>query len=172
VRYLVDGNNVMGQRVGFHRDRAGARRRLVDELERFARRGGDTVEVVFDGQPSGSLPGSPSEGQGRDAPAGLREGGVRVTYAGRGADADTRIRELVGQAPAERRPVVVTSDRRLAEDVRRLGAEVLRSGELRRRLDALPPEDEDAIDEAGPAAGAESSHDTGPRAGAESEARE
>ena len=99
MRYLVDGNNVMGQRVGFHRDRAGARRRLVDELQRFARRGGDTVEVVFDGTPSpGRLPGPPSEGQGRDAPAGLREGGVRVTYAGRGADADTRIRELVGRA--------------------------------------------------------------------------
>ena len=112
---------------------------------------GDTVEVVFDGSPS-----EPSEGHSLDAPAGLREGGVRVTYAGRGADADTQIRELVGQAEAEHRPVVVTSDRRLAEDLHRLGAEVIRSGELRRRLDALPPEDVDAGDAAGPPAGTES----------------
>ena len=53
MSYLVDGNNVMGQRVGWHRDRAGARRRLVDELQRFARRSGDRIEVVFDGVPDG-----------------------------------------------------------------------------------------------------------------------
>ena len=144
MSYLVDGNNVMGQRVGWHRDRAGARQRLVDELQRFARRSGDRIEVVFDGVPSGVA----AEGPGKDESGGAREGGVRVTYAGRGTDADTRIRELVGQAPAQQRPVVVTSDRQLAADVRRLGAEVMRSGELRRRLDALPHGDAGADEEA------------------------
>jgi predicted RNA-binding protein with PIN domain len=136
--YLVDGNNVMGQRVGWHRDRAGARRRLVRELQRFARHSGATIEVVFDGAPDRAPDGAPSEGQQVDAPQGPPPGAVRVTYAGRGTDADTRIRERVQQAPAQRRPVVVTSDRRLAADVRLLGAEVIRSGELRRQLDALP----------------------------------
>jgi hypothetical protein len=75
-----------------------------------------------------------------------------VTYAGRGTDADTRIRERVQQAPAQRRPVVVTSDRGLAADVRRLGAEVIRSGELRRQLDALP-EGNGAADKAAEAEG-------------------
>ena len=44
---MVDGNNVMGQRVGWHRDRAGARRRLAGELERFAEWVGEAVEVVL-----------------------------------------------------------------------------------------------------------------------------
>jgi hypothetical protein len=42
------------------------------------------------------------------------------------------------EASRERRTLkVVTSDRALADYVRRCGAEVIRSGEFRRRLDAL-----------------------------------
>ena len=33
--YLVDGNNVMAQTVGWHRDRAAARKRLIRDLARF-----------------------------------------------------------------------------------------------------------------------------------------
>jgi predicted RNA-binding protein with PIN domain len=125
VAYLVDGNNVMGQRVGWHRDKPGARRRLLGDLARFARSEGVPVAVVFDGAPDDSVPDG-----------GTLEG-VRVYYAGRGSDADSRIRELVGHAPDRRALTVVTSDRRLADDVRHLGARVTRSGEFRRRLDAL-----------------------------------
>src|SRR5262245_11652165 len=125
MTYLVDGNNVMGQRVGWHRDKAGARRRLLAELTEFAREVGEPVDVVFDGLPDD------------DHPDGTTVGGVRVYYAGRGSDADTRIRELVEEAPEREGLKVVTSDRRLAEDVRRHGVQVIRSGQLRRHLDAL-----------------------------------
>jgi len=124
MSYLVDGNNVMGQRVGWHRDKAGARRRLLGELSRFARAAGVTVEAVFDGAPDEFFPD------------GSYFMGVRVFYAERGSDADARIKELV-EASRERRTLkVVTSDRALADYVRRCGAQVVRSGEFRRRLDA------------------------------------
>src|SRR5919199_1223351 len=96
MSYLVDGNNVMAQRVGWHRDKPGARRRLLGELARFAR------------------------------------------------DADERIKGLV-EASRERRTLkVVTSDRALADYVRRCGAEVIRSGEFRRRLDAATADAQEA----------------------------
>jgi predicted RNA-binding protein with PIN domain len=123
VAYLVDGNNVMGQRVGWHRDRAGAQRRLLRELARFAQASGTPVTVVFDGQPDA------------DVPDGATVDGVRVHYAAPGADADARIVELVRRAPAGGAPTVVTSDRLLIDRVRAHGARVIRSGELRRSLD-------------------------------------
>ena len=121
--YLVDGNNVMGQRVGWHKDRAGARRRLLSELVHFSRAAGARVEVVFDGAPDDFFP------DGSD----FR--GVRVHYSGRGSDADTRIKQLAESSRERRTLKVVTSDRALADYVRRLGVEVVRSGEFRRRLD-------------------------------------
>src|SRR2546423_11910470 len=124
MSYLIDGNNVMAQRVGWHRDKAGARRRLLGELARFARGSGVTVEAVFDGAPDEFFPD------------GSEFMGVRVFYAARGSNADERIKELV-EASRERRTLkVVTSDRALADYVRRCGVEVIRSGEFRRRLDA------------------------------------
>jgi predicted RNA-binding protein with PIN domain len=125
MSYLIDGNNVMGQRVGWHRDRAGARRRLLTELARFAREAGVTVEAVFDGAPDESFPD------------GSYFMGVRVFYAARGSDADERIKQLVEVSRERRTLKVVTSDRALADYVRLCGAEVVRSGEFRRRLDAL-----------------------------------
>ncbi|HEX8353538.1 MAG TPA: NYN domain-containing protein [Pyrinomonadaceae bacterium] len=129
MSYLVDGNNVMAQRVGWHRDKAGARRRLLGELARFAREAGVTVEAVFDGAPDDFFPD------------GSYFMGVRVFYAERGRDADARIKEMV-EASRERRTLkVVTSDRALADYVRRCGAPVIRSGEFRKRLDALAAPD-------------------------------
>jgi predicted RNA-binding protein with PIN domain len=137
MSYLVDGNNVMAQRVGWHRDKAGARRRLMTELSRFARGAGVTVEVVFDGAPEDFFPD------------GSYFMGVRVFYAERGSDADSRIKELV-EASRERRTLkVITSDRALADYVRRCGVEVIRSGEFRKRLDAAEAERASAKDEAG-----------------------
>ena len=137
MSYLVDGNNVMGQRVGWHRDRAGARRRLLAELARFARGAGVTVEAVFDGAPDEFFPD------------GSYFMGVRVFYAERGSDADARIKQLV-EASRERRTLkVVTSDRALADYVRRCGAEVIRSGQFRRRLDVLSETEETKHDARG-----------------------
>lgn len=124
MSYLVDGNNVMGQRVGWHRDKPGARRRLLGDLARYARAARVSVEVVFDGAPDEHFPD------------GADFGGVRVFYAARGSDADTRIKQLVEDSRERRTLKVVTSDRDLASYVRRCGAAVIRSGEFRRRLDA------------------------------------
>jgi predicted RNA-binding protein with PIN domain len=120
----VDGNNVMGQRVGWHRDRAGARRRLLGELSRLARNERLTIEVVFDGAPDEHFPD------------GSRFMGVRLFYAARGSTADERIKAMVDAARDRRTLVVVTSDRQLADYVRRSGVRVVRAGEFRRRLDA------------------------------------
>jgi predicted RNA-binding protein with PIN domain len=124
--YLVDGNNVIAQRVGWHRDKPGARRALLDALARFAQSTGGRVAVVFDGAPEEHFPDGSS----------FR--GVRVFYAERGSNADERIKQMAEEARERRTLTVVTSDRALADYVRRLGARVLRSGEFRRRMeDAL-----------------------------------
>ncbi|HYP52291.1 MAG TPA: NYN domain-containing protein [Pyrinomonadaceae bacterium] len=124
MSYLIDGNNVMAQRVGWHRDKASARRRLLGEVARFARAAGVSASVVFDGAPEEHFPD------------GSSFMGVTVFYAERGRDADARIRRMVDESRERRTLVVVTSDRALADYVRRSGARVVRSGEFRGRLDA------------------------------------
>jgi len=135
MSYLVDGNNVMAQRVGWHRDKPGARRRLLTELSKFARVSGVSVEVVFDGAPDEFFPD------------GSYFMGVRVFYSERGSDADSRIKDLVERSRERRTLKVVTSDRALADYVRRCGVEVIRSGEFRKRLDAPETSDAHAKDE-------------------------
>ena len=130
--YLVDGNNVMAQRVGWHRDKRRARLALLDELADFAVRKGATVAVVFDGAPDDFV-----------ADDTLYRG-VRVHYAARGSDADSRIRSLVESSRERRTLFVVTSDRALADSVRARGARVLRSGEFRRTLEGRPAGEEAA----------------------------
>ena len=125
MSYLIDGNNVMAQRAGWHRDKPGARRALLDALARFAEVKRVRVTVVFDGAPEQHF------GDG----ASYR--GVRVFYAERGSNADERIKGLV-EAERERRTLlVVTSDRALADYVRRCGARVLRAGEFRQRMEEI-----------------------------------
>lgn len=123
MSYLVDGNNVMGQRVGWHRDRVRARRELLEELARFAARKKVRVAVVFDGAPDENFAD------------GSSYRGVRVHYAARGSNADERIKTLVETSRERRTLIVVTSDRALAEYVRRCGAQHLRAGEFRRRME-------------------------------------
>ncbi len=124
MSYLVDGNNVMGQRAGWHTDKPGARRALLVELSRFARASGVTLAVVFDGAPDDFFPD------------GASFMCVRVFYAERGSNADERIKRIVDDSRERRTLKVVTSDRELANYVRRSGVEVIRAGDFRRRLDA------------------------------------
>jgi uncharacterized protein YaiI (UPF0178 family) len=122
TRWIVDGMNLIGSRpTGWWRDRPGAMRGLVEELERFAASAGEPVTVVFDGKPF-ALDG--------DA--------VDVRFASRrGPDAaDDDIAALV-EADAEPGELsVVSSDAGLAGRVRAAGATVVGAGEFRRRLDA------------------------------------
>ena len=123
MSYLIDGNNVMAQRVGWHRDKPGARRALMDDLARFALGRRARVEVVFDGAPE------------KHFADGASYKGIRVFYAERGSNADERIKQLVEQSRERRTLLVVTSDRALADYVRRCGAQVIRSGEFRKRME-------------------------------------
>jgi len=107
---LVDGNNVMGSRPdGWWKDRAGAARRLVEQIGDWAARADQDVLVIFDGAPPPAMP-QPDR--------------VEVRFASRrGPDAaDDDIAEIV--AAEEDPPFVVTSDADLARRVREHGAEV------------------------------------------------
>jgi len=113
-RVIVDGNNVIGSRPdGWWRDREGASRRLIEQLQALARRTGDRIAVVLDGRP---LEGLPEGTHDR----------VLVAYARRGGRnaADDRIVEEVAADTDPASLVIVTSDRELAQRVRNLGATV------------------------------------------------
>ena len=128
-RLVVDGMNVIGSRPdGWWRDRAGAARRLVRRLEALTDASGDELTVVFDGRPGRSGPPEQPEGEP-----------LRVLYArrsGRNA-ADERIAELVAEDAQPASLTVVTSDAALRREVEALGARVVGSSTLLRRLDAL-----------------------------------
>jgi predicted RNA-binding protein with PIN domain len=125
VRWLVDGMNVIGSRpTGWWRDRPAAMRALAADLEGFARRTGDQLTVIFDGEPF-DLDGD----------------GVEVRFAsrrGRNA-ADDDIARL---AAADEQPgtlTVVSSDAELARRVQAAGARTLGAGAFRRRLEERGP---------------------------------
>jgi predicted RNA-binding protein with PIN domain len=94
--YLLDGNNIMGQRVGWHRDKPAARRRLIDELQRLAERLDTEITVVFDA-PAGNPP--------------QRLGRLDVYYARVHETADDSIVDLAKQRREDLRLIAVTSDR-------------------------------------------------------------
>lgn len=120
-RYIVDGMNVIGSRpTGWWRDRPGAMRGLVGELDAFAEREGHDVTVVFDGRPFE-----------------LEGDGIHVMFATRRGPnaADDDIAAMVESDGSPGELSVVTSDGDLARRVRSAGASVLGAGEFRRRLD-------------------------------------
>lgn len=142
MAYIVDGNNVMGQTPGWHRDKPGSRHRLLRELAAFAAGAKARVTVVFDGAPDDGVPD------------GSTFRGVRVYYPARGSDADSVIERLVASSRDRRGLTVVTSDRRLAAECRDLGARVVRSGEFRKQMASAAsraPDEEPGKSEAPPA---------------------
>jgi predicted RNA-binding protein with PIN domain len=123
VPYIVDGMNVIGTEPdGWWRDRAAARRRLVEDLASLESDGIE-VTVVFDGR---ARPGETAEAETR---------GVRVSFAPGGPNAaDDAIVEMVANLPRPVDTTVVTSDRALVERVRQLGAKVESARAFRSRL--------------------------------------
>jgi len=110
MRWIIDGNNVMGSRPdGWWRDRPRAMQRLVSELDAFAVASGEEVLVVFDG-----------------GPRELRADRVEVAFARRsGRDAaDDEIVRRAAEDPEPDALTVVTSDRALAGRARATGAAV------------------------------------------------
>lgn len=112
----------MGQRVGWHRDRRGAQRRLMRELAELRSSEDVDIIVVFDGP----TPENISDGEIRD--------GVHVFFAGPRSNADDRIVQLAQETSDTEGLLAITSDRALAARLRDLGVRTLRSGAFRRKL--------------------------------------
>ena len=121
---MIDGMNLVGSTPdGWWRDRPGAMRRLAAELAAFAEETGEPVTVVFDGRPFDIA-----------APP------VEVAFApqgGRNAAADV-IERMVGTYAAPGNVTVVTSDRKLAERVRRHGAQVVPARTFSNTIRSVP----------------------------------
>jgi hypothetical protein len=124
MRWIVDGNNVIGARPdGWWRDRAAAAARLAAQVDAFARSTGQPVTLFFDGRPRdlGLPDDTPLETE--FAPRPGRNAADHAIAERVEADAD----------PASMR--VVTSDRELAGRVAAAGAGVEGAGRFRARLD-------------------------------------
>jgi predicted RNA-binding protein with PIN domain len=120
VHLVVDGYNVT--KTGYpDLPLSDQRERLVHQLAVLAARTGAEVTVVFDGAGVVAVPSA--------APRG-----VRVLFSDPGVLADDVIRALVTAEPEGRPVVVVTSDRAVADSVRRRGAHPVPSAVLLARL--------------------------------------
>jgi uncharacterized protein YaiI (UPF0178 family) len=117
MTWVVDASNVIGSRPdGWWRDRAGATRRLVEQLDRLP----EPVIVVLDA-------GAPPPAEHAEV--------VVASRRGRDAADDEIVALLEERGGAGM--TVVTSDAELARRVRALGADVEGAGGFRRRLDEI-----------------------------------
>ncbi|MGE5827767.1 MAG: NYN domain-containing protein [Micromonosporaceae bacterium] len=120
VHLVVDGYNVTKRGFG-DVSLEQQRGRLVNGLGGLAAQTGAEVTVVFDGaEKLVGLSGVPR--------------GVRVLFSRKGQTADELIRQLVRAEPAGRPIVVISSDKEVADGVRRHGAYPLGADALLRRL--------------------------------------
>lgn len=120
VHLVVDGYNVT--KTGYPElPLADQRDRLVHQLAALAARTSAEVTLVFDGAGVVAVPSA--------APRG-----VRVLFSDPGVLADDVIRALVAAEPEGRPVVVATSDRAVADSVRRRGAHPVPSPVLLARL--------------------------------------
>ena len=113
----------MGQRVGWHRNKQAAQKKLTDEVDSLARSRNEPHILVFDAKPDSTLPDQWSRFL------------LTVQYAGPGRSADEVILELVYHHSRDSGVTVVTSDRALTRQIKVLGAEVMSSGAFRRLLE-------------------------------------
>jgi predicted RNA-binding protein with PIN domain len=130
VRWIVDGNNVMGAGAdGWWNDPVAAAARLTQAIADWANSHDDPVTVVFDGRPEPAL-------------ADLAGGPLTVDFARRrGRDAaDDRIVEIVEIVYGEEPDLwVVTSDRGLADRLPP-GVTIEGAGRFRTRLGLRRPD--------------------------------
>jgi predicted RNA-binding protein with PIN domain len=128
LHWVVDGMNLIGSRPdGWWRDRAGARRRLVEELATLVGPGTE-VTVVFDGRPG---PGELDDAAAVGIVARFAPGGPNA--------ADDAIVALLPSMAEGAAVTVVTSDAALADSVRRAGVDVEGVRAFRERLPKARP---------------------------------
>jgi uncharacterized protein len=128
MRIVIDGYNLLKAMPEYRHlqdvDLERARDHLIAQLGRYRWRKGHQVTVVFDGWLDGYL-----------LPRRMNTRGVEVIYSQRGERADDVIRRVAPQVAHQ--GIVVTSDRALAQHMRRLGAEVIGSADFGARLHAV-----------------------------------
>jgi predicted RNA-binding protein with PIN domain len=120
VRWIVDGMNVIGSRPdGWWKDRGRAMAALVERLDQWASVQGDGVTVVF------------------ERPTVITSSVIEIAHAPEAAanSADDEIARLVDADARPNEIRVVTSDRTLADRVRRLGASVVPAESFRDLVD-------------------------------------
>lgn len=125
MSYLIDGNNLMGRTPGIDLQAADARLQLLRRLAAFRNLPGQRprrITVVFDGAPEPNFP------------HGSSYQGVRIFYSQPDSDADTLIKQMVGQQKDKRALTVVTSDRALYGYVRACGVQALTCEQFNHRL--------------------------------------
>lgn len=124
VHRVVDAMNVIGSRPdGWWRDRGGAIRRLIGQVDRWAERGEERVTVMLEHEPREEL----------------RAERIEIAWA-KTAGSGAGDREILARLPtwlAEDDVVVVTSDRDLKAKAGAVGAEVAPSSPFRAELDSL-----------------------------------
>lgn len=123
MRWIVDAMNVIGCRPdGWWKDRRAALTRLVDQLDRWADRGGHRVTVVLE------RPMSPP----------IKAAVIEVAHAPRGGtnSADDEIVQLVRDDEQPQEITVVTSDAGLARRIRDIGAAVYPAGGFRTMIES------------------------------------
>jgi predicted RNA-binding protein with PIN domain len=124
VWWIVDAMNVIGSRPdGWWKDRRRAMVGLVDRLDRWAAAEGHRVTVVFE------KPMSPP----------IDSAVVEIAHAPRAAadSADDEIVRLVRGDRQSRAITVVTSDSRLADRVRGVGASIFPSATFRALIESV-----------------------------------
>jgi predicted RNA-binding protein with PIN domain len=124
VWWIVDAMNVIGSRPdGWWKDRRQAIVRLVERLDRWAAVEGDRVTVVLE------KPMSPP----------INSVVVEIAQAPKAAadSADDEIVRLVRNARRPQDIIVVTSDRKLADRLRGIGASVSPAATFRARIESL-----------------------------------
>jgi predicted RNA-binding protein with PIN domain len=121
VHLVVDGYNVTKTGYG-DQPLAVQRTRLTQGLAVLAAQTGAEVTCVFDGGDRPPVMPSPPRG-------------LRVLFSPPGESADELIRRLVAAEPAGRPVVVVSTDKEVADGVRRSGAYPILSAALLARLE-------------------------------------
>jgi predicted RNA-binding protein with PIN domain len=119
MQLLVDGYNVSKAAwpdVGIPEQR----RRLLDALAELAARTGVAVLVIFDGAEQPAASGA----------SGRPRAPVRYLFSPPDVEADEVLIERVDTLPVHQPVLVATSDRRVQDEVRRRGANVISTPQL------------------------------------------
>jgi hypothetical protein len=125
MRYLIDGNNLIGHSPDLSLDHPDCRGHALGKVAEFCRTSGARATIWFDGGPDR-----------RVGERGVSLGPVRGLLAGKGVEADTRIIDEIERRKGGQAFTVVSSDRRIYGTARSAGLPALRIHEFNALLGA------------------------------------